>query len=400
MNARRRQELQRKISAFPGRITEKSVLALLTDVEQRQFQSTVSDVKGAPINNRVYLFLGGKKGKCEICRKATSWDCHDGGFYKRFCSQKCLGANRIETKKRLQNVSTVTERLSKSQMRTFLKCIKAVDSKAPAGKCAHERTLLLELERQAPHLVQVFSGLPSRYFGVKKQMAVGQLPIRKCLTCKEVIWVTSQIGEQEHCSSKCAGKNPRTHVRARKTFMKTLGVTNPRKLESVKKKAQKTSMKRYGTKFPMQNAAFQSKVLGSRYKAKQVMLGDRSVKVLGYEGKAIEWMLSKGVRPASLKVALEGEVPQIRYKDPKTEKIRIYTPDFYLENKNRLIEVKSTYTLFGSEEIFNNNKAKAKAAMRAGFDFVLLLMDSKGNRLKVPRNWYKMSRAIVMKAAA
>lgn len=77
---------------------------------------------------------------------------------------------------------------------------------------------------------------------------------------------------------------------------------------------------------------------------------------------------------------------EIEYYFPYSDegKTRHYHPDFFLPNENRVIEVKSVYTLCSSKKLWNQFNAKRKSVLKAGNRFSLLLLTKKGERIIVP----------------
>lgn len=119
-------------------------------------------------------------------------------------------------------------------------------------------------------------------------------------------------------------------------------------------------------------------------------LGDRQVKLQGYEPAALDYMLKFGISAKDIHVESDGSVPVVEYKVRKRR--HRYFPDMFVESTNTIVEVKSLYTLgFGTgrmcRKFWSRNRLKAIACRDQGYTFVLLLMDAKGNRLRLPKNW-------------
>lgn len=118
---------------------------------------------------------------------------------------------------------------------------------------------------------------------------------------------------------------------------------------------------------------------------KEVRFGNRIVQVQGYEDVALRYLESKGVNPRHLAVRKEEGVPTIRYT--WRGELRAYWPDFYHKTRNRIVEVKSLFTLLSLD--FDKTCAKALACMDAGYEFKLILA-SKDGVLRIPKHWYTM----------
>lgn len=106
------------------------------------------------------------------------------------------------------------------------------------------------------------------------------------------------------------------------------------------------------------------------YKRKRV--GGRVVGVLGYEGRVIDTLVKRGVKPENLCIASEGTVPTIMYRWQGRK--RSYRPDLMVRTTKRLYEVKSNYYLgLHCNELYQQNRAKARAAIKAGFPITFVL---------------------------
>lgn len=115
----------------------------------------------------------------------------------------------------------------------------------------------------------------------------------------------------------------------------------------------------------------------------------------GYEPQAFEFIVKHKLAKRS---EISVSVPKIVYEFAgNTLK---YTPDFFIESQNRIVEVKSigTLGLKGSmaspkragHKLLAKLKAKRRGCIKAGFKFSLLLMhDTK--RLALPADWYTLS---------
>ncbi len=113
----------------------------------------------------------------------------------------------------------------------------------------------------------------------------------------------------------------------------------------------------------------------------------RKFHVQGNEPQAIDWMIGqKGIQVQDIKYG--SQVPSFDYYDSYQEKQRTYRPDFYLEDQNRIIEVKSNYTLMGKREWLQNVRDKRQAVIKAGFKFSLLVFGKHGELLEIPSSWH------------
>lgn len=132
---------------------------------------------------------------------------------------------------------------------------------------------------------------------------------------------------------------------------------------------------------------------------KKVMIDGCEFEVQGYEGIALEWIVS--VLKVSAKDIRSGRASVPRFKYRFSGKIRTYYPDFQIGGK--IIEVKSLWTagLADSAEdervSLKKLQEKARAVIDAGYEFQLLLLDDSGGgrirkKASFPDDWISMSK--------
>ncbi len=202
-----------------------------------------------------------------------------------------------------------------------------------------------------------------------------------CEVCKSPTNITPTgsllFGYQRFCSRKCSNKADLTNKRRSETSLRKYGVANISQSSSIKRKKKKTclkkygtdnyskseefrasqslnkeswlakcvatSMDRYGTQWPIQNAKLFA--TWRHYLTKQVVLQNgKSIECQGYEPKVIAWLDS---RSDISKIYVGTSLPAIPYFD-KLGDPHVYHPDIGVRKSNGrriLIEVKSDYTL-------------------------------------------------------
>lgn len=130
---------------------------------------------------------------------------------------------------------------------------------------------------------------------------------------------------------------------------------------------------------------------------KEARIGKRKVLVRGYEDKALRYMKSL-FKPEHIHVHNEKTVPNFDYTFRGSN--RRYFPDMLVTHINTIVEVKSISTigLAGNmyqstpSELFYKTRAKARAVMKQGFKFKLLVMRERGNKpYKIPNDWHTMN---------
>lgn len=277
-----------------------------------------------------------------------------------------------------------------------------------------ELNILRALDFKYPDICAMWVGLPKRLsFRLKCKIMLGEQPsVGHCRGCGKSTKALHNAWSL-HCGTACAGANPETKSCRIATNMRRYGVPHAAKSETVKEasrntcrdrygadtpfgsvevqaKIRKTMRKRYGVDNPSQNINIQCKRLESLHATKEYMLGDRKVLVQGYEGLALDYIRADGLHATRIKVSADGTIPTIEYRNTGTGRTSRYFPDIYVPEGNLLVEVKSTYTLFQSREVFNNVVEKARACKALGFNFQLMLVKNgpKGISVPIVPNWW------------
>lgn len=141
----------------------------------------------------------------------------------------------------------------------------------------------------------------------------------------------------------------------------------------------------------------QAKVRTHRYKI--VSIGGKKFKVQGYEPFALIYMTTV-LRVAAKNIMAGKRIPYVQYTFKNRE--RTHYPDFWIESENRLVEVKSPWTLgiVGAKkhkDYFEELKAKRAGAIAAGFTYSLLVFNGSGERMPMPKNWHTLTKAELVK---
>jgi len=134
----------------------------------------------------------------------------------------------------------------------------------------------------------------------------------------------------------------------------------------------------------------------TKYRQYDAILGDRTIKVQGYERQALKYLTDiLNFDASDIKCEEEfGDALNIRYTYGK--KVRTYYPDIYIVSKRLIVEVKSSHTLgllHNKRRGWSMTCAKAIACHKKGYRFMLLLLDRRGNRILMPKNWPYMKKA-------
>jgi hypothetical protein len=127
-------------------------------------------------------------------------------------------------------------------------------------------------------------------------------------------------------------------------------------------KAKETNIKKYNCEYPMQNQDSFEKNQTNGYKLK--IHEPTGLKYRGsYEKHFLDYCFENKIQienHKSIKYEFEG-------------KKKVYYPDFYLKEKNLIIEIKSNYTY---EKYLNKNLAKQKSCLKQGYNFIFIINKS------------------------
>ena len=159
----------------------------------------------------------------------------------------------------------------------------------------------------------------------------------------------------------------------RATNLEKYGFESASKSQVVKDKVKKTSLERFG-KWYSQTEEHHS----SMYKMKEYKLpSGRIVKVQGFEPQALDYLLKTYKEEDLLidKNEMKDKIGEIWYStsDGKTHR---YFPDIYIIPENKILEIKSTYTIKADKD---KNTNKQKECLKRGFKFEFLIFDFYGN---------------------
>ncbi len=195
--------------------------------------------------------------------------------------------------------------------------------------------------------------------------------------------------------------DPKVLAKAQQTNIERYGVSNPMKSQEVQEKAKQTNIERYGGAGPMASKEVREKykqtclerygvenvsqcpeiaarILKSSYYQKDYILPSKKiVKIQGYEGFCLDDLFSEGYMESDIELGISN-IPVIDYIFNNVK--RKYFPDIYIPRQNKIIEVKSRYTLDKQKE---KNIAKAQACIDEGYDFEFRVYKEKGKLVEI-----------------
>ena len=157
--------------------------------------------------------------------------------------------------------------------------------------------------------------------------------------------------------------------KCKQTLMKRYGIDSPFKNEKTKQ----TLMERYGTLNAMQNPeVFKN---AQRYRQKTgVFPSGAEYKYQGFENIGVSTLIESGILEHQILIGDQTRLPSIEYWNPVKQKYCLYFPDIFIKSQNRLIEIKSSWTLKAQ---LQENLAKHEAAKKLGFRHEIWVCSSK-----------------------
>jgi hypothetical protein len=166
-----------------------------------------------------------------------------------------------------------------------------------------------------------------------------------------------------------AGKNEEIKQKIKDTFTEKYGI-HPKKTQEVQDRWKATCLKVYGG-HPNQNKEVQAKSEASSYKFRDyIMPSGRSVKLQGYEHIALDELV-KIYKEDDIIIG-RSNIPTIEYYIDDTK--HVYFPDFFIKSENKIIEIKSEWTIQLKR---GNITPKALATIQAGYKYEIWVYNDK-----------------------
>jgi len=152
-------------------------------------------------------------------------------------------------------------------------------------------------------------------------------------------------------------ENYRNIEKRKKTNFIRYGVDNVFQLDKIKEKIKKTNIEKYGYPYFAQSDEFWKKF-------------KRSIKFKEYKG--VKYQTSYELKFLMFceenNISVNDNVPKFKYY--LDGKVHRYIPDYFIKNKNLIIEIKSTYWLNCWLE---KNKEKSKVVLESGYNYMMIL---------------------------
>jgi hypothetical protein len=172
-----------------------------------------------------------------------------------------------------------------------------------------------------------------------------------------------------------AGKSEEIKKKINESYLKIYGM-HPLKTDEVKNKRIKTCLEKYGG-HPNQNKDVQIKSEATSYHYKDYMMPSGNVvKYQGYENVALDELVQ--IYDEDDICVGRKNIPTITYyiEDIK----HVYFPDFFIKSENKIIEVKSEWTI---QLRRGNVEEKAVATIGVGYKYEIWVYNDKKTKVEV-----------------
>ncbi|MFW6281209.1 MAG: DUF7487 domain-containing protein [bacterium] len=155
-----------------------------------------------------------------------------------------------------------------------------------------------------------------------------------------------------------------------KTCIKKYGTENPLQNEKIKKKTIDKIKEKYGgVGFQIEDVF--NKALENQYKKYQIIVDGKEFNLQGHEPIVLRFLI-ENENISIEEIECHKNVPTIYYRF--NDKKHRHFPDIFIKNENRIIEVKSEYTLYEcSDDALEIQKAKMEYGKKMGYVYQVYL---------------------------
>lgn len=159
------------------------------------------------------------------------------------------------------------------------------------------------------------------------------------------------------------------NIKTRQTSLEKFGETHYSKTIEYKEKCKQTNLEKYGVEYAIQNQEIydKSKISSGEYK-QYILPSGKEVKIQGYENKFLDEYFNSGGLESNILIKTKdiNDYLGIIWYQGLDNKRHKYYPDIYLIKENKIIEVKSTYTIKCN---IDKNELKRQACLDKGLNF-------------------------------
>jgi hypothetical protein len=285
--------------------------------------------------------------------------------YKKYCCVKC-SANDLDTKTRraltnLKKYGCVNAAASSVVKEKIAKTFKENDSYAKA-ETSRKKTLLARTDGRCSNVSQ----LP----GVQLKV------VETNLVRYGVAHANQKDANRKAQSNRMKFDGSKQSLKGRATILKEHGVDNPMKIPGVVAAMEDRHFQKYGVRHNMHRPDILAKAHRSLHRSSDFNFKGKTFRVQGYEREQIEYLCEIGFNVNSLSQDFE----PIEYFVAR--KSHMYYPDLVIEKGRTqlVVETKSPYTAWSTgHRLRLEVLRKARAAVKARQNFVLLVFGNKGD---------------------
>jgi transposase-like protein len=167
-------------------------------------------------------------------------------------------------------------------------------------------------------------------------------------------------------------QNPKVKEKMKNTNMLRYGVENPSQCIEIAERKIQTHRKNYGVDYPAQHTeTFIKQRIGMYSLKPYITPSGKTIFIQGYENFALDELFK--IYDEDEIITDKKKIPEIWYEN-KGKKCK-YIPDIFIEKENKIIEIKSTYTIAVDYE---TNLLKKNSCLNLGFVFEFRIYSSNG----------------------
>lgn len=214
--------------------------------------------------------------------------------------------------------------------------------------------------------------------GTKVSKRFEMLNVHRMPYCKECMLKIKAENYKITCIEKYGVENAamtkESKDKQQKIYLEKYG-GHPKSTKEVQEKWIKTCLEKYGG-HPNQNKEVQERHEINSYKFKEYITPfGNTIKYQGYENLALNELFEMGYKEEDIIIG-RSKVPIIKYLVGEVK--HVYFPDIYLRSENKIIEIKSEWTITLKRA---NIVEKAQATIKEGFLYEIWIYDTNKNKV-------------------
>lgn len=339
--------------------------------------------------------------KCKACGKPTMWHLKR---YSTFCSTKCSNNDSSVRDKKIktsiENWGTENPGQSKivldKRKKTNLKRL-GVEYPAQAA------SVLAKMQKTTIERHRVDNIFKSKAFKINlRSHNLKKYGVLHSIQAPEVVKKSKDTMLTRH-GVEFSFQSKRLREKSRITSLQKYGTEFPIQNKQIKHKATATMLQKYGVKHALQHPMLFEKAQRSAHRVHQMTIQGKTFDYQGYEGHVLKILVNQLGIPASHITTKLTQQNAIWWKGKKKTTQNLnpksvwhqYSTDIRIKHKGKdiSIEVKSNYySGYTNKEIFNQVKAKAKAAFDSGVDLRLWVVNPKTKSVVRISDFHNMSQ--------